>query len=130
MPKPRTPTTLLALNGGLKHDPGRYENRLNEPQPDAELGDPPVHFDAEQKAVWNEVVDMVPAGVLTKADRIVLELAVIQLVLVRSGEATSSDKTNLLACLSRMALTPADRSRVQVAQKPAEDEWAAFDSIQ
>jgi phage terminase small subunit len=114
MPKPRKPTALLLLNGGLAHDKKRYANRTAEPVPSGELGPAPRHFNAELKAIWNELVKQIPAGVLTCADRIILELACRLTNKMRTEEFTSSNAAQLVSCLSRLGLTPADRSKVQV----------------
>lgn len=114
MPRPRTPTSLLVLNGGLAHDKKRYQNRTAEPVPAGDLGPAPKHFDKPLKAIWKELVEQVPPGVLTIADRVILELACRLTLKMRTQEFTSSNAAQLVSCLSRLAMTPADRSKTQV----------------
>src|ERR1035441_3448476 len=74
MPKPRKPTKLLELSGALKRNPGRYANRLHEPKAAGSLGDPPERLSGTEKAAWHELAQLAPDGVLTKADRWLVEI--------------------------------------------------------
>jgi phage terminase small subunit len=114
MPRPRTPTNLLILNGGLAHDKKRYANRTTEPVPSGDIGPAPKHLSPAQKAIWKELLKQVPDGVLTNADRIIFELACRLTHKMRTEEFTSSNAAQLVSCLSRLGLSPADRSKVQV----------------
>jgi hypothetical protein len=70
MGRHRKPTALLERAGSFKHDPQR---KRVEPKPRGPLGNPPVYFTDHQKEVWWEVEAMMPLGVLTTADRSVME---------------------------------------------------------
>lgn len=114
MPRPRTPTAVLALNGGLAHDPKRYANRTAEPVRSGELGPAPESFDDDLLAIWDEIVGDIPDGVLTNADRVIVELAVRLTKKMRDGDLNAALAAQLVSCLSRLAMTPSDRSKVQV----------------
>jgi hypothetical protein len=120
MSRPRKPTNLIALQGGFRKHPERARARANEPQPQGELGEPPACLGKAQQAVWYELSAQVPAGVLTNADRMLVEISVRLISKMRSGRATAGETSLLQSCLSRMGLTPADRSRVStsVSDKP------------
>jgi len=121
--RPRKPTAVLELTGAFQKDPQR--KRPYEPQPTGSLGEPPVDFDDVLKALWRDLVRMVPPGVLTNADRWLVELACRTMREVKSGQALAAEKNLLLSCLSRMGLTPADRSKIAVTQEKEElDELA------
>lgn len=126
MPKPRKPTALLALSGAMKRNPGRYANRLNEPKPSGPLGDPPERMSDYAKAAWNDLAQIAPAGVLTRADRLLVEIcAGIMASLRRGGIGRHGGVTNgelaiLMGGLRSMGLTPSDRSRVSVAPNKEE----------
>jgi phage terminase small subunit len=115
MARPRKPTAVLELTGAFKKDPQR--RRENEPKPSGPLGEEPLHFDEELKAIWRELVVMVPAGVLTISDRWLVELACRTMQQVRKGTALAAERNLLLSCLSRMGLTPADRSKIAVPKE-------------
>lgn len=74
--RPRKPTAVLEDTGAFAKDPQRRAARENEPQPNGPIGEPPDYFNQTEVAIWAEFVDEAPDGVLTKADRKVLELAV------------------------------------------------------
>jgi phage terminase small subunit len=105
----------LKLTGALDHDKKRYSNRTSEPVPTGDLGPAPKHFDAALKLIWKEVVKQIPPDVLTNADRLVVELTCRLTQKLRSGELTASLSAQLVSCMSRLAMTPADRPKVQVA---------------
>lgn len=119
MGRPRTPTAVLELTGAFKKDPQRRAARTNEPAPEGDLGPPPKHFNADLAAVWKELAATCPAGVLTSADRWLVELACSLMLNFRrsKGLVTGKELSQLVTCLSRMGMTPADRSRVGVKQK-------------
>ncbi len=127
MARPRTPTSIQELKGAYKKDPQRFKDREEEPKPEGPLGAPPFGFDEELEAIWREIDGMVPARVLTIADRWLVELACRTMRDVRQGSALASERNLLLSCLSRMGLTPADRSRIAVPKQTEEtDELAAL----
>jgi phage terminase small subunit len=152
----------LKDKGAFDKDPKRGVARKHEPQPDGPIGQPPYYFDASHRAIWREIVGECPRGVLTRADRKVLELAcrltskmriipgrmptwltflgdalldlgLDEREILRMKEAihssigcSSQELTLLTNCLTRMGMTPADRSRVQVEP---EKENNPFDDV-
>ena len=115
MPAPRKATSVLAKSGSISHDKKRYANRTSEPKPTGTIGSVPKHFNGALKAVWKELVRQIPPGVLTNADRLILELTCHLTLKMRAGNLISSDAAQLVSCLSRLAMTPSDRSRVNLA---------------
>ena len=115
MARPRKPTAVLELTGAFQKNPQR--RRANEPKPTGSLGEPPVDFDEVLRALWQDLARMVPAGVLTNADRWLVELTCRTMRQVRKGTALAAERNLLLSCLSRMGLTPADRSKIAVPQE-------------
>ena len=73
MARPRTATNILEARGAFKANPARKrpsEPKVKEPFPTR----PPARLAAEVRATWREIVKAVPAGVLTAADAIVVEM--------------------------------------------------------
>ena len=126
MPTPRKSTAALKLSGALAHNPKRYANRTSEPVPTGDLGPAPKHFDAALKLVWKEVVKQIPPEVLTTADRLVVELTCRLTQKMRSGEFTASLSAQLVSCMSRLAMTPADRPKCQI--DPTKSKLVVLDS--
>lgn len=105
-----TPTHLKVVTG----NPGKRALNRSEPIPAGPLGSPPDGWTGEQKALWWEVVNAAPAGVLTGSDRFLVELAVRNLGAIRgSGEAmTAAQSAEMRRCLGEMGMTPGERARL------------------
>lgn len=118
MPKPRTPSAVLEARGAFDKDPGRRRE-------DFEAGAfdpaPPKYFNAKQKAVWAEIVAVLPDSVLQATDRMAVELAarlIAQFRALPDSEITSAQVAQIRTALAVLGMTPADRSRVS-AKKDA-----------
>lgn len=111
MPAPRKPAVLLEMSGSLEKHPQR---RRTEPVVAAPFGSPPAHLTKEHKAAWREIAKAAPAGVLTGADRVAVELAARMLVRIRTTDFTAAEANGLRALLGQLGMTPADRSKVSV----------------
>jgi phage terminase small subunit len=129
MARPRKPTHLLSITGGLDHNPGRYADRANEPQDDRDLGAPPPHLVPSQQAIWREIEQLSPPGVLRHADRLIVELAAVLLAQFRrAGELMPLPAmTRLQSLLAELGMTPAARSKVTAAAaKPQAGKFAGI----
>jgi len=128
MPRPRKPTKVLEMQGAYKANPQRKKERVNEPKPDTDIGNPPRGFTAAQKKIWQEMIDITPDGVITRMDRFILE--VVSVMLCRFREAytgrgkplQSSEYGILMRALTSLGMTPADRSKVLVPPEKTEDD--------
>jgi phage terminase small subunit len=115
MARPRKPTKLLAITGGYDKNPGRLSaTRGDEPFEQRALGEPPPHLDAKQRVTWAEIERIAPEGVLTHADRLIVEIAAVLLARFRRcGELMPIvEVTRLQSILGELGLTPAARSKV------------------
>ena len=134
MSRPLTPTAILEQKGAFDHDPGRRAAREGEPQGRGPLGDPPEYFTPMQKSAWRELELLAPEGVLTGSDRVAVEMY-SQLVARLRGERyddhgnaddgngyprplKAAEVTQLLNLLGRFGMTPSDRVRLKVPDKP------------
>ncbi len=126
MARPKTPTAVLEMRGAFKAHPGR--RRPDEPKPTGELGEPPPHLDEAAANAWREIAEAAPAGVLTSADRLAVEIAATLMAQFRAGDLLPAGVGHLRGILGRMGLTPADRAGLSIPQpKPAGgDKWAQF----
>jgi phage terminase small subunit len=129
MSRPKKPTCQLKLAGAFKHDPKRA--RPDEPTPVAGIGPVPRHLDEEHRDIWREMVKMSAPGVLTRQDRIALEIVVIGLYQLRHGveiydkdqqktitvRAPSIDRDRVFKQLGKFGFTPSERSNVVVPKK-------------
>lgn len=126
MPRPRKPTRLHELSGAFAHDPKRKQARANEPQPAGDLGPAPKHLAVGEKRIWRELAAMAPAGVLFDSDRWAVEIACHLMAKLRSGDIKPQESSILLSTLSRLGLTPADRSKIQAAPRQPADPFETF----
>lgn len=119
MARLRTPTAVLEQKGAFQHDPARARARENEPIPSGPLGDPPDTFNAEQLRAWKETVAIVPPGVLTNADRHLVEKYARLRARESAGEAMKAAEHNLMMkIMTHFGMTPSARAQMSVAQAP------------
>lgn len=129
MARPRTPTAVLERRGSFISHKDRKEARAFEPVPSGELGSAPRHFSKDEKKVWKELEKIAPPGVLADCDRWTVEIAVKLMSKFRLGTITSSGVAQLITFLSKMGMTPSDRSKVMARPSAAlKDEWDDLDS--
>lgn len=125
MARPRKPTSVLELNGSLRSHPERARARKNEPKPTGPLGNPPESLSAAEKSVWFELESLAPPNVLTNADRWTVELACRLMATVREDGIggkhglSVGELSQLIQCLIRMGMTPADRSKIGISKDNA-----------
>lgn len=125
----RKPTRLLELEGSLTKHRSRYAARANEPQPEGQLGPAPSYLSDKEKKVWREFRRI--AFWLTDADRSLTEIACRLTAKTRSNEPMkASEYSMLLACLSKLGMTPTERSKIQAPPPKKNDvpegSWAVF----
>jgi phage terminase small subunit len=109
------PTAVLDASGAFINHPDR--KRPNEPQADRPLGSPPKYLSPEEKKIWKEISAKLLPGVAFESDREAFEMLVRLTHKMRTNFAAmmASDRAQLINLYARFAMTPADRSKVQVA---------------
>jgi hypothetical protein len=111
MARPRTPTNVLAMRGSFKHDPQR---KREDAAVNGDIGTPPPYFNARESVAWQEIVDNAPIGVLSSADRQIVE--VLSRLIAECRESFIDFPVQKLAriesMLGKLGMTPADRSKV------------------
>jgi hypothetical protein len=119
MPTPRQSLTELAHTGTLGKNRDRYQSRIaSRTTVITPLGKAPVHLSATERSIWAEVVRCAPPGLLTKSDRLSLEIVVRLVACVRSPEAKSGDSTVLMALLGHFGMNPSDRYKMALEPPP------------
>lgn len=146
----RKPSALLELNGAYRKNPAR---RRQEPPSAGPLGPPPERMSPEARAYWIELESMAPPGVLQRSDRwavevisrlvekanrvvdpaVILELAKSAELtpqetkaLVRQQSMSSAEWSVLNSLMGRIGLSPADRSRLNVATERPTNKFSAL----
>ena len=87
------------------------------------LGDPPTGWTPEQRAIWHEVTNAAPPGVLTRSDRLLVELICRLTGEVRGGNATAATFSQLRTALNECGMTPGARERLSQPADDAENEF-------
>src|SRR3712207_4778151 len=111
MPRPRLPTAIHEIKGTYLINSERRPKA--EPKGAAVLGPVPRELGDLERVAWGDIVQCALPGVLTPSDRLVVELAARLLADMRgSPEIKPAVAARLAACLGRLGMTPADRTRV------------------
>lgn len=128
MPARRKSLTLLQLSGGLKEHPGRYAGRTDLASCPDGIGNPPSHISIARKNIWAELIGQLPEGHLQSADRFLLEIVTGLMAKQRNRRTpiTKGETSLLMNALSKLGLTPVDRSRVIISVKSKANIYDAF----
>jgi|ERR1700678_718556 len=140
MPTPKRTLAELKLSGTYQQNKKRYDHLAN-PVVTIQLpiGRPPVHLQAAEKAAWAELVRVAHPGLLTRSDRLILEIAAKLIVRMRTSDAKTSEFNALLGVLAKLGMTPAARLKMNLqpleltANPPKQTEeeklWDALDEL-
>lgn len=128
------PTLLKVLSG----NPGNRKLNKAEPLDLHPLGDPPDWLSADQRAIWHEIADAAPAGLLKSIDAAVLTALACSISIWRDASVAMRDQpstvpTNdggckanplmgimhresldILRMCAELGITPASRSRLRL----------------
>jgi len=113
------PREVAEIKGLTAHDPQRY--RKEPPKNAMPIGNAPKHLSKEAQAAWFELETMVPPGVLTHAETLLLEVLSNLVVEYRTDPPAFAvgKYVHLIGCLARLGMTPADRQKIGI-EKPTE----------
>jgi hypothetical protein len=127
MPARRKPSNVLELKGAFKKDPQRRRKAVKAPE--GPFGAPPARFDDEQRACWDEVLELIPPAILARADRVQVELLATLLAEFRQAYyAFPAQKIgHLRLCLGALGMTPESREKFnRPDEEAAPDRFAEF----
>lgn len=122
------PTKILELSGAAKNHPERLKERRQEFKPTGPLGDPPNRLKASERRAWIEITEALPEGVLTNADRHIMEITCRLLAEfwfpAPDAPPMATARIDLLRrCLGSLGMTPADRSKVRQPEGKGATKW-------
>lgn len=126
MARHKQPAELAKLKGADKRNPQRYKTEA--PKTGKALGKVPGHLPEEVSKVWKELEKCALPGVLTSADRFIMEVASSLLSEFRAnrGEFVAAKYSHLIGCLARLGLTPADRQKLGTEKTPEGNQFDEF----
>lgn len=108
------PAEVAYLKGADRKNPNRYQNKV--PKSALPLGRMPVRLSKEGKKAWKEIERYALPGVLTGSDRLLMEMTSnLWAQYLRDPDGIQSTKlSQLIGCLARLGLSPADRQKLDV----------------
>jgi hypothetical protein len=119
----KQPREIAILKGAHKVNPERYRDEV--PKSSLPLGEYPENRSTDPKDCWFEISSMCIPGVLTGADRIIMEIASDLLGEYREDHKKfgSSKLSNMISCLARFGMSPSDRNSLGIVKN---DEGPVF----
>jgi hypothetical protein len=116
----KQPRESAELKGAHKVHPERYREEV--PKSLLPLGKYPTGRSTEPEDCWFEISSMCIDGVLTGADRIMLEIASDLLGEYREDHKkfASAKLGNIISCLARFGMSPSDRQSLGVVKDKEE----------
>jgi len=129
MPQNRVSTKVLKTRGSFVKHPERARERAAEPKPTGDLGPPPKGLNQRARRLWKELEHIIPPGVAASSDGWAFKMLVCLMAKFDGGRATSGESKQIESLLSKMGMTPSDRSRVSTtrpALKEEDDPLAEF----
>jgi hypothetical protein len=123
----KQPRELAELKGAHKVQPGRYRDKI--PKSELPLGAYPSDRSTEPEDCWFEISSMCIPGVLTGADRIIMEIASDLLGEYREDHQkfASAKLSNMISCLARFGMSPSDRNSLGIDKKESDNPFANLD---
>ena len=120
MARHKQPLELATLKGAVAKDPQHYRREV--PKSELPLGEAPAHMSKEAAVCWREVSGCAIPGVLTNADRHILEITSNLLAEYRKapGAFPIGKYAPLIGGFARLGMSPSDRQKVGV-EKPKEE---------
>lgn len=117
MGRPKTPTAIKEARGSFRNHPERRPD--GEMVPLEGIGPAPDTLIVEAY-IWDEIVGLMPAGVLGSTDRIALETTCKLIFKMRHDfdNMTAAQLGKLETFLSRFGMTPSDRSKIVLPKGP------------
>ena len=125
IPQPRE---VAKLKGSDKLNPQRYTGEV--PKCSMPVGDAPEDMLEGAQAVWFEICTFAPSGVITGADRFMLEMASNLLAEYRDDpvEFAVGKYGHLISLLARFGLSPSDRNKLAMEPPKEANPFEQMDS--
>jgi hypothetical protein len=124
MPRPPLPTAVHEAKGSYIHNPQR--RRDAEPQAKGPIGEAPSRLNTEERAAWDELMEILPNGVATVECRWAMERFVRLMVRSWAGDTAAWEEGLIRSYMAGFGMTPADRAKVHVKPEHLKDDWKDF----
>lgn len=121
------PIEIQRLKGADKKNPQRYKSEI--PKSGNPLGDAPAHMNEAAQAAWFELQEYAVPGVMTAAERPMMELLCNLFAEYRANppDFPAAKMGHLVSCLARFGMSPSDRTKLGVDKDKADNPFARLD---
>jgi len=120
--KTKLPIALVGPSS-LKHNAGRYADRLSSPGPRGMLGRPSRWLSDREKEIWRELVRSSPCE-LGESDRILVELVCVLRGRLERRAIDSTQIVQLISALGKLGMVAMHRKPASHTKET--NEWADF----
>lgn len=126
MGKIAQPREVALLKGADRKHPERYKGKV--PKAPTPLGNAPDHLSPAAQEVWFEIDTYGLPGVMTSADRFLLEVTCVLISEFRgdTDKFQVGKYGQLISCLGRLGLSPADRQKLATTKPDEENPFDGF----
>lgn len=126
MSRPRKSSTVLKATGAFKKNPSR---KRNDTEGVGEIGAPPSILSDAEQALWEKIKSMVPPGVVTGSDELLLEVQARYWAKLRrtpTEDITASQVSTIIAGCNALCMTPQSRTKVSAPEKKKKNAFEGF----
>ena len=124
MSRPRKAAKILEARGAFKANPQRRRKDIDGVGP---ISDPPDYFTDLEHEMWSRIVQMVPPGVVTGSDDILIEILArswAKLRLTETEDITAAQMAQIINGCNSLCLSPQARTKIP---PPTDKPKNAFD---
>jgi hypothetical protein len=127
MPRNTTPVEIAKIKGMQSLHPERYLDSI--PKSDLPLGLPPKRLTDEAQECWWEISFYAIPGIMTGADRLLLETLSNHLAEYRKdpNKYPVNKVQQMITTLGRFGMSPSDRTKLGQPLKPKDNPFAKLD---
>ena len=126
MPRPRKSSVVLEAKGAFKKDPQRKREDVRGV---GEIGEPPETFTDQERELWRKIAKMVPAGVVTGSDGLIMEALARYWAKFRetkSEDITAAQVGQLIAGCNALCMSPQSRTKIQAPKDEKKNPFEGF----
>jgi hypothetical protein len=121
----KKPQALREVSGTANRN--KHRDNQDQPKVTIGIGPAPSHFTEQQVEIWDYLVSVMFAGVLSRSDRPTLEMMAVLFYRFRHGTYDEDtvcpvlngvELSRLDSLMGRYGMTPSDRTKIVVPKQP------------
>lgn len=126
MGRPRKAAKILDAKGAFKKDPNRKREDLKGV---GEIGEAPEDFSELERLLWERLKGMVPPGIITGSDELLLEAGArywAKLRQTNTDELTASQIAQIIGVCNALCISPQARTKVAPPETKKKNSFEGF----